>query len=124
MTHRDQSDGPKQLTIDGRSLRVCGEEAMTHAEQSDTPRTPIGRTAKLVEVLADDISRSFGGPPVAKARRDRLNRHRVERLRKSATGGSFRVSLVDDEGRPTGVIARVTVAYDSFDADEANRRRS
>ena len=35
-----------------------------------------------------------------------------------------KVLLVDDDGEPTGYIARVGVSWSRFDADEANRRHS
>lgn len=96
-------------------------------EQSAITRAPmglVGRGGMLLQLLADDISRSFGGPPMGKAKWARLNRHRVSRLVKDREGGHFDVSLVDDEGQPTGYIARVTISYVGFDAAEANRRRS
>lgn len=87
-----------------------------------TNETLIGRGRALMERFTDDLSRSFGGPPVSKARRERLNRNRVSRLWKVGAGGSFEVMLVDDEGRDTGYIARVAVTYSRFDADAANAR--
>ena len=86
------------------------------------PMGLVGRGSGLLQQFADDLSRSFGGPPIGKAKWTRLNRHRCARLAKSYEGGSFDVSLVDDDGRPTGYIARVTVSYVGFDEDEANRR--
>lgn len=81
----------------------------------------IGHGAALLNRFADDLQRSFGGPPFAKARAVRLNRHRVGRLSKGlGAGGSFEVLLVDDEGQPTGYIAKVTVSYSRFDEVEAN----
>lgn len=85
-------------------------------------KTVIGRGAALMERFADDLSRSFGGPPMGKAKRTRLNRHRVGKLHKRPAGGSFAVLLMDDEGKATGYIARVTVTYEGFDADAANAR--
>lgn len=83
----------------------------------------IGRGAALLDRFADDLSRSFGGPPVSKARRERLNRHRVSRLPKdrASAGGTFEVLIVDEDGKPTGFIARVQVSYSRFAADEVNK---
>jgi hypothetical protein len=53
----------------------------------------------------------------------RLHRNRVSRLVKDHEGGHFDVSIADDEGHPTGYIARVTVSYLGFDSEEANRKR-
>lgn len=96
---------------------------MTLSGTSDSPRTVVGRGAYLVERLADDLRRSFGGPPLAKARRVRLDSQRVGPLLKGLGKGSFEVSLVDEDGNQTGYIARVAVTYSRFDADEANRKR-
>lgn len=85
------------------------------------PMGLVGRGSGLLQLFADDLSRSFGGPPMGKAEWNRLDRHRVTRLTKEYEGGHFDVSLVDDEGHPTGYIARVRVSYVGFDEDEANR---
>ena len=85
-----------------------------------TNDTLMGRGRALMERFTDDLSRSFGGPPVAKARRERLNRNRVAKLVPRGAGGSFEVMLVDDEGRDTGYIAKVTVTYSRYDQDAAN----
>jgi hypothetical protein len=92
-------------------------------EQSNS-RTPLGRASFWVERFADDLHRSIGGPPLAKARRLRLNRQRVGRLLKQAGEGHFEVLLVDEDGYPTGFIAKVSVTYSRFDEAEANGRRS
>lgn len=59
---------------------------------------------------------------MGKVKRARLNRHRVGRFTATTDGGSFDVSLVDADGRPTGYLARVTVSYIGFDEDEANHK--
>jgi hypothetical protein len=87
-----------------------------------SPMGLVGRGSHLLQTLADDLGRSFGGPPMGKTKRARLDRHRVGNRVKAADGGHFDVSLVDEDGKPTGYIARVTVSYVGFDAEEANRR--
>lgn len=81
--------------------------------------TLIGHGRALMERFTDDLSHSFGGPPVSKARSERLRRHRVGNHVKRGAGGSFDVLLADADGRESGFIARVTVTYDRFDADAA-----
>lgn len=95
---------------------------MTDRQLTRAPMGLVGHGSALLQQFADDLSRSFGGPPIGKAKWTRLNRNRVSRLVKAPEGGHFDVSLVDDDGRSTGYVARVTVSYVGFDAEEANRR--
>lgn len=87
-----------------------------------TNATLIGHGRALMERFTDDLSRSFGGPPVSKARRERLGRHWTGGLRKNGAGGSFDVLLADADGNKSGFIARVDVTYSRYDADAANAR--
>lgn len=72
---------------------------MMEPEQSNSstltraPMGLVGRGGALLQQFADDVSRSFGGPPMGKAKRERLNRNRVSRLVKDREGGHFDVSL-------------------------------